>query len=437
VEAQLEGDLVLDRSPSVASPAEVAVARPDVRRTDVAIVGGGLAGSLAAAMLGRAGIDAALIDPRAEYPPDFRCEKLDGPQVAILKKTGLADAVLRASTPDRETWVARYGRLVEKRPGDQEGIFYAPLVNTVRAQIPSNVYFVQAKATALTTGPDAQAVTLSTDEKIFARLIVLANGLNVGLRDSIGLKREISSSCHSVTVGFDMKPVGHREFDFPSLTYYAERPTDRTALLTLFPIGQTMRANLFVYRDMDDPWLRDMRAAPQATLFALMPGLKRLVGDFAVDGEVKIRPVDLSITRGHRQPGVVLVGDAFSTSCPAAGTGARKVLNDVERLCNVHIPRWLATPGMGVDKIAQFYDDPVKLACDRFSYGKANGLKAFSISTALSWELRRRVKFLAQLGRGMTRAIWPRLESTSNGVSFPSGQGWARLRRRFLRAHSN
>ena len=50
---------------------------PDMRETDVAIVGGGLAGSTAAAMLGRAGIPAVLIDPHPTYPPDFRCEKLD------------------------------------------------------------------------------------------------------------------------------------------------------------------------------------------------------------------------------------------------------------------------------------------------------------------------------------------------------------------------
>ncbi len=59
------------------------------RQTDIAIIGGGLAGSLAAAMLGRAGADCVLIDPHETYPDDFRCEKLDGPQLAILRKTGL------------------------------------------------------------------------------------------------------------------------------------------------------------------------------------------------------------------------------------------------------------------------------------------------------------------------------------------------------------
>jgi 2-polyprenyl-6-methoxyphenol hydroxylase-like FAD-dependent oxidoreductase len=113
--------------------------------------------------------------------------------------------------------------------------------------------------------------------------------------------------------------------------------------LALFPIGSTMRANLFVYRDMRDPWLREMRKTPEQALLALMPGLRRLTGDFSVSGDVKIRPADLYVTKGHRQPGIVLIGDAFATSCPAAGTGTNKVFNDVERLCNTHIPHWLAS----------------------------------------------------------------------------------------------
>src|SRR5882672_7043397 len=99
-----------------------------LRHTDVAIVGGGLAGSLAAALLGRAGIDAVVIDPHPVYPPDFRCEKLDREQLRTLQLTGLADAVMSASTPDQECWVARFGRLVDKLPGmPQRGILYDTL----------------------------------------------------------------------------------------------------------------------------------------------------------------------------------------------------------------------------------------------------------------------------------------------------------------------
>lgn len=389
------------------------------RKTDIAIVGGGLAGSLAAAMLGRAGIDCVLIDPHETYPDDFRCEKLDGPQMAILQKTGLADAVRRASTPDGTCWVARLGRVVEKRPGDQLGIFYGPLVNTIRDEIPRHVPFIRAKAQGVTAGAMRQTVTLVGGGQIDARLVVLANGLSASLRNSLALTREIVSPCHSVTVGFTIKPRGQRAFAFPALTYYAERPADRAALVTFFPIGEGMRANLFVYRQFDDPLLRRMRKEPQAALFELMPNLRPVLGDFAVEDKVQIRPIDLYVTHGHQKAGVVLVGDAFATSCPAAGTGARKVFTDVERLCNEYIPRWLTTASINATKIAAFYDDPIKRACDAFCADKAIRLKATSLDTTVTGALRRRTKFVLHAARGVLRPA-PQADETLPAARLPA-----------------
>jgi 2-polyprenyl-6-methoxyphenol hydroxylase-like FAD-dependent oxidoreductase len=374
-----------------------------MQMTDVAVVGGGLAGSLTAAMLGRSGIAAVMVDPHEVYPPDFRCEKLDGVQVDILRRTGFADEVLSAATFDRECWIARRGRLLDRRPSDQYGIFYAPLVNTIRGLIPANVPRIAAKATAIALSDDRQTVTLSNGETISARLVVLANGLNLALRKSLGMTREVLSECHSVSVGFDIKPPAGRPFSFPALTYYAERLTDQTAFVTLFPIGTVVRANLFSYRKMHDLWLRTVQAQPKRVIHALMPGLQRLIGDFDICSEVQVRPIDLCVTGGFRRSGIVLVGDAFSTSCPAAGTGARKALNDVERLCNVHIPRWLAAPGMTADKIGSFYADPVKRACDKTSLAKAFDLRSFSLDPAWPWEARRRLKFYAQYAVGAAR----------------------------------
>src|SRR5215203_2668242 len=107
-----------------------------MRYTDIAIIGGGLAGSTAAAMLGRAGVSTVLIDPHTVYPPDFRCEKLDSSQVELLYKTGLAAPIFAAATLDDEISIARFGRLVETRPARQYGVLYDCLVNTMRAQIP-------------------------------------------------------------------------------------------------------------------------------------------------------------------------------------------------------------------------------------------------------------------------------------------------------------
>src|SRR5258708_7189112 len=253
---------------------------------------------------------------------------------------------------------------------------YDSLVNAIRAEIPPGVELLVAKVTTSSTSAERQKLTLSDGDVISARLVVLANGLNVGLRRQLGIERQIVSACHSISLGFDFAPVGRPDFNFPALTYFSERPSDRIPYLTLFPVGNKMRANLFVYRQFDDPWLRRMRHAPVETLNASLPKLRRITGEFRIAGDIKIRPADLYVSAGYRQPGVVLVGDAFETTCPVTGTGTDKVFTDVERLCHVHIPAWLATDGMAEDKIATFYDHPVKKACDAWAAGKAHSFRS-------------------------------------------------------------
>ena len=381
-----------------------------MRYTDIAIVGGGLAGSIAAAMLGRAGIPVVLIDPHRRYPPDFRVEKLSGPeQLERFRKTGLAEAVLRSATYDDENWIARFGYLLDKRPIQQYGILYDGLINAIRAEIPKTVESIFAKAVSVSTSAERQKIALSNGEEISARLVVLANGLNVGLRRTLGIERRIVSACHSISIGFDIAPVGRPSFDFPALTYFSERPSDRTPYISIFPVGKTMRANLFVYRPIDDPWLQQLRRVPEATLNASLPRLHRITGDFSISKDIKIRPADLYVTSGYQQPGIVLVGDAFGTTCPVTGTGTDKVFTDVERLCNVHIPAWLATDGMDADKIAAFYSDPVKQACDAWSKAKAFNFRSVSIDTSLYWRAQRWARFVAWLGEGVLRRLRHRL----------------------------
>ncbi|WP_291844400.1 NAD(P)/FAD-dependent oxidoreductase [Bradyrhizobium sp.] len=386
--------------------------------TDVAIVGGGLAGSTVAAMLGRAGIPAVVIDPHPVYPPELRCEKIGGEQLDLLRKTGLAEPTLRATSLDGEVWEARFGYVVAKRPSDQHGIMYDTLVNTVRAQIPPGVKIVVAKAVAVRSSDERQKIELSNGEEISARLVVLANGLNIGLRHTLGIQRRIVSRCHSITLGFDVAPTG-AAFAFPALTYWPKRASARMAYLTLFPIGDKMRANLMVYREMTDPWFQQFKRAPEETMCAMMPGLARMTGGFRVVGPVKIRPADLCVTDGHLQPGIVLIGDAFATSCPAAGTGATKVFTDAGRLCNVYIPAWLSTNGMDTAKISQFYDDPEKVDCEARCLAKAYHLRALSTEFGLSWRARRWGRFIIRAIQGMRHLIW---RPAPQRVANPTGQ---------------
>src|SRR5207237_9528650 len=193
-----------------------------MKYTDSATSGGGLATATATAMLRRAGNPAILIDPHPSYPPDFRVEKLSDEQVARFRKTGIAEAVLRQATLSGETWIARFGYLLDKPPRRQFGIMYDALVNAMRAASGDGVEKIFAKAVSISTSRDRQKIVLSDDQVVSARLVVLANGLNVGLRHALGIDRRIVSRGHSISIGFDIVPLGSASFDFPGLTYFSE-----------------------------------------------------------------------------------------------------------------------------------------------------------------------------------------------------------------------
>ena len=224
-------------------------------------------------------------------------------------------------------------------------------------------------------------------------------GLNVALRRNLGIERRIiSRRATRSRSDFDIEPVGRPAFDFPAMTYFPERASDRDPLyLTLFPIGDRMRANLFAYREADDPWLREMRRSPVETINAVLPRLRRITGEYAVPGEINIRPADLYVRTGLEQCRRGLVGDAFATTCPVSRHRLQLGISaNVVQLCSVHIPAWLATDGMGEDKIATFYADPVKRACDAWSTAK-KGVPTSARSrstTGFTWRAQRWARFL-------------------------------------------
>jgi hypothetical protein len=90
----------------------------------------------------------------------------------------------------------------------------------------------------------------------------------------------------------------------------------------------------------------------------------------------------------------VLIGDSFRSSCPATGTGISRSLVDLQRLAEVHLPNWLATPGMGTDKIVVFYQDPIKRHVDAEAARRAQSGRSAAVSTSLRWRAHRRLSRL-------------------------------------------
>ncbi len=379
--------------------------------TDVAIVGAGLAGSLAATMLGRRGVSVALIDPFEHARPDFRCEKIEDRHAESLAKAGVLDEILPSARRYEKVWVARLGRLAEIKPIVEYGIAYGDFVNGVRRLIPSEVVFVHNKVASLSLTPERQTLTLLSGDQISARLVIGATGLGAGFLDRIDMHRREISKCHSLSIGFD---ADSENLPFDSLTYFGEDPSHRVAYITLFPLASGLRVNIFTYHDLDDPWVRRLRISPMDAIAEALPRLERLTGRLRVRGSVKIRPVDLIATENAAQPGIALIGDAFSTACPVSGTGASKALLDAERLCNVHVPDWLSTPGMDTDKIAAFYRDPLKTACDAHSLKTSLFSKRSTLGQTALWSAFRWGCYAGSVGRNLIEhRRFPRMPANS------------------------
>ncbi len=374
---------------------------PANRSFDVAIVGGGAAGTAAACMLARSGVATVLIDLHETCPPDFKADKVAGDQIGLMRRLGLFDALTQAGVRSEHVVNMRRGRVIDRVNSCEYNLPYEDLVNAMRRALPGSVARIIGRVADIEASADRQRVELSSGETIEARLVVLATGGGEALRAKLGYRRRVLHKDHSVSVAFDLVPTGRARFDFETLTIYGDAPRDGIDYLSIFPFPTGTRANLFLYRDMQDPIFAAFRSDPKKALLAALPGVEKALGPFEIVGKALARPVDLYEVEHVDRPGVVLIGDAFRTSCPAVGDGLSRAFTDAERLCGAYVPFWLSTPGMGVEKIAAFYRDPEKMACDARAAHAANYRRNSTMGRGMGWELHRRRVLLQRRLRAM------------------------------------
>jgi len=395
------------QSPQTAS--RPAASQPIHRTFDVVIVGGGAAGTAAACALAMQGVNAALIDLHDICPPDFKADKVAGDQIGLMRRLGLFDALVAAAKRSDSVVNMRRGRVIDRHPNCEYNLPYEDLVNAMRRAIPASITRIVGRVADIKASAHEQRVELSSGEIIEARLVILATGGGEALRARLGYVRRVLHKDHSVSVAFDMAPVGRPRFDFETLTIYGAAPRDGIDYISIFPFPTGVRANLFLYRDMKDPLFALFRSDPKQALLAAMPGIERTLGAFEITSRALARPVDLYEVDGVDRPGVVLIGDAFRTSNPAVGDGLSRALTDADRLCSAYVPQWLTTPGMDTNKIAAFYRDPEKLACDARASHAANYRRNSTIGRGMGWEIhRRRVQLQRRIRAVIGGALAPR-----------------------------
>jgi 2-polyprenyl-6-methoxyphenol hydroxylase-like FAD-dependent oxidoreductase len=368
---------------------------------DVVIVGAGLAGAATAAVLGRQGWRVALVDPRPVSSPAFKAEKIEPDQADLLRRLDLMEEVRRRAAPIRVIQVAHGGRVLRSVSMEQYGILYPHLVNAVREQIPASVEQRSARVTAVKPAGDTRAVHLDVGGSIAARLVIVACGAGSRLYETLGVRHREVRVAHSLCSGFDIARTDRRPFAFDALTCYPHTTRDRIDYVSLFVIPGRMRVNLFAYLEPTDPWALALRKEPRLAMEHAFPWLPRLLGDYRVTSKIENRVIDLYVADAQPLDGIVMIGDALQSVCPATGTGLSKVLTDVALLCEDYVPAWLRFTDLPASMIAQFYRDPRKRACDRYSLRAAQYRRRLATNRSpLGW-LHRRTTYAEIALRGL------------------------------------
>lgn len=348
-----------------------------------------MAGAVMASLLARKQIAVTLVDPRPQFPPLFRAEKIEPDQADLLRKLGLFDVVEPVIAPIREIWRADRGRVHFRRPIEQYGMRYHDMVNAVRNALPGNVDFHLGTVDQVVADAERPRVRLATGEEMSPRLVVLASGTTAELARSLGVEREPVTKGISLAFGFDLRRPDGAPFPFDAVTYHPDSMRSRVGYLTLFRTRETLRANLFVYWPAQDEETRTFTKNPGTTLDRLLPGLRRVIGDYEISSRIETCRIDLYRVDAPVRPGLILAADAGQSVCPTTGMGLSKVLTDADVLCHDCIPGWLATPGMGEEKVGQFYAMARKRETDAEAWSAAWRGRELATGTSLKNRARR------------------------------------------------
>jgi 2-polyprenyl-6-methoxyphenol hydroxylase-like FAD-dependent oxidoreductase len=314
---------------------------------DVAIVGGGIAGSTLGIVLARAGVSVAIVEREGRFRDRIRGEALMPWGATLAGKLGIADALPESDAHPLPIWQTYRDR--EPQPpydwrsdspsGDGLwGVNHPGLQETLlrRAEAAGATVFRPAKAHrphqdpagALRIPIEAAAGTV----EMRARLVVGADGRESGVRRWIGAETIRDPVHHAIggvlVEGTDLDPTASHIGFCPGRVSFVFRQASGRARAYLFchpEDAENMRgsgaANAIIetcVASLPEGTLDRMRAVGPAGFF---PGADVFASRVAGDG-------------------VVLIGDAASANDPTQGQGLSLVFKDVYELSR----RLLASP---------------------------------------------------------------------------------------------
>lgn len=319
-----------------------------VQNVDIAIVGGAMAGATLALALARLSgtekpLSIALIEA---HLPDNNHPGFDARSIAIahgsifeLSRLGLWPKLAHLGTAIKDIHVSDRGHFGMTELNASQFHLDA-LGQVVELERVGQVLFSElnktqvklycpAKLSALIPDIDSHMLVLDSGERICAKLVVAADGLQSKVRSSFNLP--------ITQVAFEQTAIiANLQTDKPHQHWAYERFTE-TGPLALLPMADSQgQPRLSLVWALDDNRAQTMLNAPKAEfLAALQQAFGYRAGQFIDVSERHAYPLNLSYMPRPIHHRCVFIGNAAQTLHPIAGQGFNLGLRDVVSLLDV------------------------------------------------------------------------------------------------------
>ncbi|MBP2426899.1 FAD-dependent oxidoreductase [Bradyrhizobium elkanii] len=320
-------------------------AEPNTRQIRVrcCVVGGGPAGMMLGYLLGRAGVDVAVLEKHGDFFRDFRGDTVHPSTLQVMDELGLIDGFLKLPHQDIQTLDGMFGgtsvRIADLRRLSVKYPFIAMMpqwdfLNFLResgSRFPSLKVLMKAEATDLIRRGDAVAgVRANTPDgpvEIEADLTIGCDGRHSIVRERAGLDVE--------EIGAPMDVLWFRVGRRPDETENLFARVEHGKMMVTFDRGDYWQCAYVIAKGQYEAVKARGLPALLDDVLHLAPILKAGIADVKSFDDVKLLTVAINRLTRWTRPGLLCIGDAAHAMSPIGGVGVNLAVQDAVATANI------------------------------------------------------------------------------------------------------